>query len=460
MRGPAPARARRQRDASQRRGSPTSGPLGARIVGYDREIMALTRVSFGAALALALGLPGCGPSSPPSPPSIPGPAAPAGVEQPSSGTAADLARILRDPDPDVRARELGALLPTLGPDAIPAVKEVFRDPSLDRGSAEYELLIRFWARHDPAEATRWAADWSPLFYRQAAMLVTLPYWVAADLQSSIVAVQNWILYRPDLREAAARGLIIGWYESGQPGLVQYIHDLGAGFDQQTAVATYVRAAVMKEGSDAVMRWAESVPEDDEAYKLAVYRQLASVLPIYDHAAAMRWCEKQCDGPYGQNLRQLIAMRWAARDGPAALEWLSTSPEGHEKNLGLRATFAEWIRQDPEEVLDWMDAQVQNGGPPEWLQPVDPVYAMLLANRRSPADAIAWAQRIPKDLEREVTLIKIARGWREADEAAAEAWLASSPLSEEARAQVRDPKWRKAPSPRAPQAEASPKAAGS
>jgi hypothetical protein len=372
----------------------------------------------------------------------PGAAAPESVELASNAPTGSLTEILRDEDADARARALGALLPTLGPESIAEVKEIFRNPLLERGAAEYELMIRFWARHDPAEATRWAADWSPIFYRSAAMMVTLPYWIAADLQSAMVAVQGWVLYRPDLREAASRALVVGWYEAGHPGLTQYIYDLGAGFDQQTALATYLRVAIAKEGGDAVIRWAESVSEDDAAYKLAVYRQVASALPISDHAAAMRWCEAQCDGPYGKNLRQLIAMRWALRDGPAALVWLSSAPDGYERNLAIRATFAEWIRQDPEEVLGWMAEQTGDGEPPAWLAPVDPVYAMLLAHRRSPTDAIAWAKRIEKDLEREVTLIKIARIWRASDEARAEAWLETSPLSEEARAQVRDPGWRK------------------
>jgi hypothetical protein len=395
----------------------------------------LLLISFGATLG-AIALAGCDAAAPP------GAAVPESVELASNAPGGSLTQILLDEDPDARARALGALLPTLGPEAIPEVKEIFRDPLLERGAAEYELMIRYWARHDPAEATRWAADWSPIFYRNAAMMVTLPYWIAADLQSAMVAVQGWVLYRPDLREAASRALVVGWYEAGHPGLTQYIYDLGAGFDQQTALATYLKVAIAKEGGDAVIRWAESVSEDDPAYKLAVYRQVASALPISDHAAAMRWCEAQCDGPYGQNLRQFIAMRWALRDGQAALVWLSSAPEGHERNLAIRATFAEWIRQDPEEVLSWMAEQTGDGEPPAWLSPVDPVYAMLLAERRSPTDAIAWAKRIEKDLEREVTLIKIARMWRASDEARAEAWLETSPLSEEARAQVRDPGWRK------------------
>jgi hypothetical protein len=396
-------------------------------------------VCFVAALAGVFAFSGCEPSSPPAA------SVPETTPQAGGDPGATLTQILNDPDPFARARALGAVLPTLGPEAIPEVKKLLRDPAFERGAAEYELMVEWWARHEPADATRWAADWSPIFYRQAALSATLPHWVAADLQASLVAVRGWMPYRPDLREAAPRALVMGWYEAGHPGLLEYIHDLGAGLDQQTALSTYLRVAIPKEGGDAVMRWAESVPEEDKEFKLAVYRQVASILPLYDHAAAIRWCEAQCDGPYGLNLRQMLAMRWALKDGPAALVWLSGAPEGHEKNLGIRATFREWMRQDPDGILVWMDEQTRGGEPPAWLEPVYPLYSMLLAER-SPADAIPWAQRIEKDLEREITLVKIARKWRARDEAAAEAWLAASPLSEEARAEVRDPNWRRPGSP--------------
>jgi hypothetical protein len=55
--------------------------------------------------------------------------------------------------------------------------------------------------------------------------------------------------------------------------------------------------------------------------------------------------------------------------------------------------------------------------------------------------VEWAQRIQREREREVVLIRIARIWRASDEAAADAWLEQSPLSEEARAKVHDPNWR-------------------
>ena len=154
-------------------------------------------------------------------------------------------------------------------------------------------------------------------------------------------------------------------------------------------------------------------------------------------------EAHCDGPYGNNLRNVIGRRWAQSDGAAALEWLASAPEGHEKNVALRAAFAEWGQVDPRAALAWMAARTTGELDP-WLRPIIPVYARLLA-QESPADAIEWAERTEDAEEREVLLIKIARKWRERDAAAAEAWLAESPLSEEAREKARAPE-----PPRGPQ----------
>ena len=125
------------------------------------------------------------------------------------------------------------------------------------------------------------------------------------------------------------------------------------------------------------------------------------------------------------------------DGAAALEWLSdTAPEGHDKNLAVRASFALWGQVDREATLAWM-ATRPTGEPEAWLQPVFPVYARLLSED-SPADAIEWAERIEGDEEREIVLTEVARAWRLRDEAAAEAWLLQSSLSEETREKVRTP----------------------
>jgi hypothetical protein len=135
------------------------------------------------------------------------------------------------------------------------------------------------------------------------------------------------------------------------------------------------------------------------------------------------------------MRNLIARRWARRDGAAALEWLyESSNEGYERDVAVMAAFTVWGQLEHEAALAWMAARMAGGLDP-WLQPALPAAAKFLA-LDSPAEAIEWAERIEVDDRREYTLIAVARVWRQVDEPAAEAWLLQSSLSQAAREMAR------------------------
>ena len=390
-----------------------------------------TLCMLGAVLG-AIGLTGCSAEAPPE----------TGVsesaESESIVSGGTLAEALRDADAYARARRLGALLPTLGPAAIPEVREALEDYTLDIGAVEFELLVRFWASREPAVATNWVLERGNPDYKAAAMWVAMQLWAAVDPEAALVAVQAMRGQTgPEVVRAAEVALVRGWFESGHAGLEQYIRDLGVSIQRQRALFAYALAMVRKQGFEAVMRWAESVPEADEIYKLSVYRQVARALGAFDRDAALRWCEAQCDGPYGSSLRLMIARQWLRdKGGVPPLEWLSREPEGEDKETSLRVIFATWAIIDREAALAWMAAQTA-GEPAPWVRSLFVHYAKLLA-ADSPAEAIEWAERVEDDREREAALIFVASMWRQQDEAASEAWLLQSSLSEEAREKARQP----------------------
>jgi hypothetical protein len=398
----------------------------------------LSTTLFGAAL-VAIGLTACDPESSQNT-SITPPVEPEAIA--AGDTLVDiveksLADAIRDPDAFSRARRLATLLPTLGPEQVAAVKRTLADTSLDFGGTELELLVRFWATHQPEEASRWAVEKAPASLRIAVIMVALPLWAEADPHNAASASEEWAAERADLSDAARVALVRGWFAADPTELAEYIYNLGMGFPRQRTLSTYLRAMIKAQGIDAATRWAESVPDDDAAYKTTVYRQVASSLPLFDHEAALRWCDAHCEGPYGGNLRSILARRWVRSEGAPALEWLSTAPVNHENNVAIRATFALWARTDREAALNWMATQTTDE-PEPWLRPTFAVYARLLAED-SPADAIEWAERIENAEERESVLIEVARAWRDIDEAATEAWLLQSLLSDEAQEKVRTPK---------------------
>jgi hypothetical protein len=301
------------------------------------------------------------------------------------------------------------------------------------------LLLRYWATQQPEEASRWAVEKAPTFFQSAAVLSSFTLWAEADPRAAESAARQWAAKYPGVREVLPKALVRGWFAANPSELVQYIRDLGAGVPRQRAVSAYVRLALQKQGQDAVIHWAESVPGDDATFKLTVYRQVGAALPLFDLEAGTRWCDAHCDGPYGKDLRHIVARRWVqSGDGAAAMAWLSSAPEGADRDFAVWRTFDAWSRVDQEAALAWMAAQTTGELDP-WLQPALSIYARLLATD-SPADAIGWAERIEEDNKRRFVLIEIAREWRQADEAANEAWLLQSSLSEEDRERVRAPEW--------------------
>ncbi len=398
---------------------------------------ALRALAVGAATAAVIALNGCDA------------APPAQSDRADSTQAAPLGsgdlsyerirELVADPDGFARARELATLLPTLGPGSVPAVKQALADAAaLQMGATEFELLMRYWAAHAPADAGFYALAQAPRGYRVAAIYAAVVPWAIANPQEALETVAVLAREGGDGGAAAETALVRGWYLSGKPGLEEYIRDLGAGFSRQRALSAYAVAVIRKRGVSAIVEWVESLPEvrDDETYQREAFRSVAAALVPVDLAAAKRFCDTHCDGPHGSDLRSEIAGRWALDDAPAALEWLRSNPESQKGAFAIRVTYALWGSRDRAAAVRWMREKTA-GEPPAWLEPAYPIYARLLG-RESPTEGLAWAARLAAEDERKFATIDIARSWRHREEVAAEAWLAQSPLSPEILEKIREP----------------------
>jgi hypothetical protein len=348
-----------------------------------------------------------------------------------------ISEVLSDEDAFSRARRLGTLLPTLGEEPAHQVKALLADLTLARhiGATEIELLTRYWATHDPEAASTWAVEAAPRAYRTAALFSTIPLWAKVDPFAALEATEGW-LDRVDVRDSLPVAIVLGWYSAGDPPELQtFMQGLGVSFNRQRVVSTYIRIKLRTEGSDAVMRWAEAITDDGTRYKLAAYRQVGYGMVPYDLEAALSWCDAHCEGPYGEGLRKMVVQGWLLSDPAAALTWLiSSAPEGQEGRFALKVAYSSWMQMDQDAAMKWIEDQAP-GEPPTELIPTYPIYARVLA-RDSPAQAIPFAELILDEVDRELLLIQMAIDWRVQDEAACEAWLQQSPLSEEAREKVR------------------------
>jgi hypothetical protein len=393
---------------------------------------------LGTAAVGAIGLFACDAKSPPAT------AGSAPVEPQAilpSETLVDLVRdalthVMGDPDPYSRARRLGTLLPTLGPDALPAVKQTLANPMLELRSTETELQVRFWATQQPAEAAEWAKRRSPGDYRSAAVYAAVWTWAQTDPEAAAKVVWPWASDL-DTEGVVPVALVRGWYARNDPrGLRKFMAGLPPGIPRQRALRAYFRIVIQTQGTQVAMRWAESLPEDssEQSFKQDAFRRLIDVVSQFDIEAAAEFCRIHCNGPYGKNMRGIIGRNWALRDAPAALAWLSTALPGNDRNLAVRLTYGLYAWNDPAAAMRWMEAKT-TGQPEPWIAPAYPIYARLLAEN-APVEAIRWLERIEDVEDREQALVGVLRVWRSHDPAAAQAWLDQSPLSEKAREKVR------------------------
>jgi hypothetical protein len=154
-------------------------------------------------------------------------------------------------------------------------------------------------------------------------------------------------------------------------------------------------------------------------------------------AAIEFCDQHCAGTDGEGVRQVIAAMMAHSDGRKAMEWLRSSSEADETER-LRAanvTFSTWAGVSRSDAWDWARSLPVETRTEPWLSPVVRRMASRMGWKKS-LEALAWAEAMSSEVERERAQVRIVRRWRQRDEASAEAWLESSSLSEEAREAAR------------------------
>jgi hypothetical protein len=381
---------------------------------------------------------GAGADAPPArgePPSLP---AVEDLAQSVGPSLAPVIEVLKERDPFVRAERLAVLLPTLDPAVAGGVTRLLIDPAIDLGVTEVDLLVALWARHDARGAARWALFESPYGRRAGAIEAALLALASEDPQAALEETSAFLKSPTPFGEVAEVVLVRGWFASGKPGLLDYIRNLGVGFGRQRAMSAYARALAQRDGAQAVLAWAESIPEDDEEWQKDVVRQTAWAAAMLDPVAAAAWCDRVCpQRPKALSMRAMIAQRWGAIDGRAAMEWVSKAPLDREQLWAVKGAFNGWWVDDRPGFEKWIETMAPNGKVEPWLQPALELYAASLS-WEDPHKALEWGARIDDDAARERTLMNVARIWRRTDVAAADAWLEQSPLSEESREAVRNP----------------------
>lgn len=390
----------------------------------------MRKIGWAAAFAAFAAL-GCDPSAPPASTGETTPAV--AIEQGS------IQEVLKERDAFTRVRRLATLLPSLGPEGVPDARRALRAARAGISASEFELLVRYWATHEPAEAAHWALYEVKPSMRRGAIEPSVEVWAELDPTGAVASV-TWAAQGADreVAQATQLALVRGWFQRDREALQEYIRGLGTSIERQRSLFGFALAMARQDSSQAVMDWAEAVPTDDPGYKRSVIQQVTAALGLFDPTSAERWCERQCDGPDGAGIRTtLTRLRLNGGEDPTdVIGWLLEAPEGESRTHALNVAWNHWASEDRKAAFAWYEASLAREPDAPWHKDLYGIYARYLAFDR-PAEALEWAGRVEHPEARTELRVRIARKWLQEDPEAAEVWLEQSDLTEAARARARD-----------------------
>lgn len=350
----------------------------------------------------------------------------AGSQRDSSLAAFREALLARDEL--TRSDRMSAFFQQLDPDTLPAALEAIEAHSVGMSRQEVRLFLLAWSRFDAPGAFAWARDWKTP-WRDTLMPEAIYAWGFRDARAALRELDA--IDDPTLLARLRPSLFEGWLRSddrsGASEAIAAIDD-----PRQRGRLTFLLAGeTMRDGPEAVLAWAEAVPEDaPNDFKTGAFNQAALMVARADPRRARDWYLLHRARPYSAGALAGIARKWVEHgDPPELFDWLRSLPaEGEraeETAHAIAAGFRVWLRKQPEQAEAWLAAEL----PDPRLDPAL-VEIVRASTASSPASAIGWAGRIHDENLRRGHTVRVGRTWRTRDPDALQAWLAGSDLPED------------------------------
>ncbi len=281
---------------------------------------------------------------------------------------ASLRWALEDPDWLTRSYRMSAYLEGLGPENLPEALELLEANLPWLTTDEIRLFMLAWSRFDPAGALERALAWPHPFSRNGAG-AALYAWAFRDPQAALSAFQSLEGSLP--RDFLEGRLIAGWAHSPRKeSASDYIASLPEGTRRLSYLAM-LAWELSKQGPDAVVRWAEAVPDSDLQFKTAVFFKAASTLAGIDPPTTAEWLRHHWERPYAEGAARVVARSWAAGDPPAAMAWLATVPDDGSREALLIETGRAWLHRDPAAARAWVEHELPDAVAAEILGSAQP-----------------------------------------------------------------------------------------
>jgi len=380
-----------------------------------------TEMLLGGLLLLCLA---CQPTSPPSPSSQNSQAAD-NLWSDSASLSERAETILALRDGIERARLFATLLRAAQPADIDSIVEALENSSRDYGDVELTLFGEWWASFDPTAAFEWTeTHWQAEHPRVISNVVRT--WARQDPQAAYkYGYSNRRLSgSPFFRTELTTAVVVGWVESGEPGVLEFAVGLRDTATVQRAFRALGRITVATRGTAQALAWARDVDDLDEANKRHLILNFVSAAADQDPLLTVEFASSlQASGRGYSQLMPRIGRRWARHEPLAAITWAEHLEDPDQRAATLLDITSEWFSNDEDAAGRWVEAQ----GIQPWLEPAIRMYVQNKIRRAGPDEnwqALIedWTLAVSKDQERWGLTTMVLQRWVVHDENASFAWI--------------------------------------
>jgi len=374
---------------------------------------------------------------------------------PESMTAA-IKEVLGEDDPLKRAALMSALLAQLTPENAKAAWAVMKE---SRGSgrrgpggdSSRQLFLNAWGRVDGKAALtelmaatqgedgeegrgrggrggRGGGD------RGRGMMDTysaLTGWATADGANAAAFVDG--LEDDRMKGMYMSGVVRGMLVNGVDDAVEYVSNLPEGTDNIDRYMSSIAGEMLEDGVSAATNWVDTL--EDAGLKEGAMTRVASEFVREDLQGAVAWVAEHAGESYANDAVEEVAEQWAEQDPQAVIEWGANLPETAQADVYSEA-LDEWTERDPLAASEYLASMPASAAKDSAVEG----FATELA-KNDPESALVWAQTIGDESLRNEALTDVAQSWYRQDQAAVEAWLPTSGLSQEAQEAVTTPQGR-------------------
>ena len=320
---------------------------------------------------------------------------------------------------------LTSFLRKMGPDDVEPVLKEIENHRVGITADDVRLLMLAWTRFDGPGAYKVASEW-PTRWKSVLMEEAISAWGYHDGPAAL-AESNKIEDK-ELRAKLQSRALAGWVTSDdRQGVTAYAANEPNG-RRRGRLAFRLAGQAKRDGPDAIIAWAEGVPDDSpNEFKADVFAHACGTLTVLDPKRATQWYESQMKHWYTMSCLSMIANKWSREDdSDAVITWVMSLPveeaRESERTEAVRKLFRNWAPKNPEGAEAWLKSAPAG---PARDKAVDE-FAKTIAEA-SPSEALAWARQMTDEQQRQYRSLRYTRMWFERDPEAAMAWIAAADL---------------------------------